>query len=231
MNEYCKYMKKSCLDESRKEEISRLMREKAAPRVTDRARRNTARGRVALAFAAVALFFIGFSTASVLWLSKSHEENLSGNFSQGEGASTSAGNSTANSMVWELAYQIVIEIDGIKYVIASYDAKPEEQDAYCSELTAVLVNRSDEENYRLEGLSYPYVVVEDGQYNLYDENNRFYLYRYMDYPIEDVLAVCYTVGGDCAFWYINAEKYLNGEFDGERWRVSSKALDALREGN
>lgn len=228
MNEYCKYMQKIRLDEARKEKIFRLMHEKAASRAVNPERRNAGRGKfAALAVAAVALFFVGFSTASALWLSKSYAGNSFVDLATGDSASAGA---PATEMYYGSACYSVIEIDGIKYIIASYATKPGDQSSYLSELAAVLINRSDEENYLSEGLSYPCVVVEDGQYNPYDENNRFYLYGYMNYSTRDVLAVCYTVGGGCDFWYINAEKYLNGEFDGDKWSVSSKALDALKEG-
>lgn len=225
MNEYCKYMQKSRLDEARKEEIFRLMHEKAAPCAVNRERRNAGRRKfAAAAVAAVMLFLVGFSTSSVLWRSKSHAGDSFVDLATGD--SVSAGDST-DEMFYVVSCHSVIEIDGIKYVIASYRIEPGDQSSCFSDLAAVLVNRSDEGNYLSEELSYPYVVVEDGQYNYYDENNRFYLYGYMDYSIKDVLAVCYSVDGGCDFWYINAEKYLNGEFDGEKWNVSSKALVAL----
>ena len=222
MNEYCKYMQKIRLDEARKEKIFRLMHGKAASRAVNPERRNTGRGKfAAAAVAAVALFFVGFSAASAVWLSKSHAGN---SFTEQPATGDSVDASVSAS------YAPVIEIDGIKYVIASYATKPGEQSSYFSDLAAVLINRSDEENYLSERLSYPYVVGGERQYNPYDGNNRFYLYGYMDYSTRDVLAVCYTVGGGCDFWYINTEKYLNGEFDGDKWSVSPKALDALKEG-
>lgn len=236
MNKYCEYIRSCTLKDEIKERVFQRMQEKAArqragnaPAPSDRTsgKRRIRFNPVRLPTAAALVLCVLLSAAILPRVVRDTAE-IPGSTDSWVSENNTEENCGEEADTMDFGIPCVIEYNGVKYVIADYRAQTGGQDSYLTDLAAVMIRESDEENYLSEGLAYPYITVDDCLYNYYDENNRFYLYGFMDYKIEEVLGVRDRVESkDCSSWYINAEKYVNGELDGERWSVSAGTLEYL----